>query len=643
MQFDENVKFLAENLDSDLSAVKAGILDNIMQGVFVLNDGNKIVYANNFLLKRIKKTLPEIVGHSIFEMQGGVDGGELKKALHTLREQKKMLSMKNVQHMEINNEVIYIDFFLYPIVNNEEKVIGCVLVAESANVGRKYFRESYKLNVFMRYVVNAMTEGATVIDGNGRLLFANDHFYFMLGYTPNELIGQHWSYWCYEGDLENQKGKLSVKNCVKKRNNVYEYRLRLKKKNGDLLPVILSVSKNSDKDFDVKSVGAIVDISENVRLKSEYQEMNNLNRKILETISTAIITFDKDLTIKYINNQVEVLFGKRLDEVLGQRIATALPRLEILEEWSSWVMRSMKPYKIDRYKMENVFDDRVFFLNVRIQPILDENNHINGVVCVFDDVSASAQLEEQIEQSFRKLEMTHNKLSTLMRRQKDFLADISHELRTPLTVMSGNIEIALRDESSTREELIEVLGIVESELIKMTSMVKDITTLTKMEDGKMELQITEVDFSEVMHDMFRRLENFDKGLKNVYFEMDEKLQVKVDVEKIKSMLWNLIENGLKYTNDDGMVLVRIFQDEKAKADLIIEVEDNGIGIPQEDVEYIFDRFYRVDKARSREKGGSGLGLAIVKSIIDAHKGTILVESKLDEGTVFRVTLPVIVE
>ena len=358
----------------------------------------------------------------------------------------------------------------------------------------------------------------------------------------------------------------------------------------------------------------------------------------METITTGIVTIDKDLRIKFVNNQVEMMFGKSIDEVKGKDIGSMFPDLKFLEEWSSWVLRSLKPYQVDRYKLNLSLDERVVFLNVRIHPFYDRNNHISGVVCAFDDVSVSARLEEQIELSFRKLEITHAKLSDLLKRQRDFLADVSHELRTPLTVMSGNVEILKQNKMSTREDYEEVLDFVENELDKMTVMVKDLTTLINMEEGKIKLNTEDFEFSEIVRGLFVRLEGLNLKMQNVNILMEEDILVHADKDKMGSVMWNLVENALKYSGDNAQVQVRL---EKNNNMLLVEVEDNGIGIPDDEKEYIFDRFYRVDKSRTRDKGGSGLGLSIVKWIVEAHKGTIEVESEVDKGTKFYLEIPIV--
>jgi PAS domain S-box-containing protein len=630
-----NKKFRAESLVD--SNVYKDVLDVVNRCVIVLSLDKKVIYTNKQACFKGKSDEVSLVGKDVFEVFSFLNTDPIRtifERVEKYREEEKILGYRRQSEFKTD---VFLDIYLYSVVNSMDKLMGYVLLIGQADVNKKFLQGNYKTNVFIRYVVNAMIEGATIIDSNGKLEYANQRFYEMLGYKPSEMIGKHWMSWSYEGDLEKIEDEFSIKNR-QKHGNVFIYRLRFKKKNGDLLPVMMSVTKNIDSDFDIKAIGVIVDVSEQLRLETEYKEITEINRRILETISTSIITIDKDLRIKFINNQVEQTFGKKMDEVRGKMIRDIYPDLQVMEEWSSWVLRSLKPYQVDRYKFCLEDNERYIFLNIRIHPFYDRNNHINGVVCAFDDVSMSAKLEEQIELSFRKLEITHTKLNDLLKRQRDFLADVSHELRTPLTIMSGNIEILKNNKEAQIEDYQEVLDIVGNELDKMTVMVKDLTTLIKMEEGKLQLNCENFNFSIVTKEMFSRLEGLNLGTRNIHLSMDEDYEVYADKERLSAMLWNLVENALKYSGDQAMVLVKVGARDN---NLLLEVEDNGIGIPEDEKEYIFDRFYRVDKARSREKGGSGLGLAIVKWIIEAHKGEIELTSEIDKGTKFKILLPIL--
>ena len=172
----------------------------------------------------------------------------------------------------------------------------------------------------------------------------------------------------------------------------------------------------------------------------------------------------------------------------------------------------------------------------------------------------------------------------------------------------------------------------------MTRLVKDLLLLSKMDAGENSLKLEPCDFNEIVKNVVNSLsiEATKKG-HNVILNLSETLQkVNVDKDKVEQMAMNIINNAIKYTPEGGVIEISTAYDEEG---VTFTVKDNGIGIPKEDLPRIFERFYRVDKARSRELGGTGLGLSIVKQIVELHKGEVKIESELGKGTVVTVQLP----
>lgn len=640
MIFDwQKIKLNSDKLEISKCPVATGLLNVVSSGIMILDMDYKIIHINRFFEWMLKTEQEIIVGTNFKDITGHLDkeliGDLFKKALETKQIAKKI----NIKHLKPKDMVHLIDMAVMPFLNKHDEVIGFAIIAESSMAKKEFIASDYRMQVFVRYIFDAMNEGATVIDEAGNLEYANQKFFDLLGYDPKELLTQHWSAWVYEYDMEQIEGRKVLKN-EQKNNGISVYFLRLVKKNGDLLPVKLLVSKNVDKDFNIKSIGVIADLTEKEKLETDFKEVSYLNSKVLETITTGIITLDSDLTIKSLNRQVEILFKKKLLDVQGMRLVQAFPSLEIFEEWSGWVLRSRKPYQVDRYKLNVPDEDELLFINARINPLADDEGNITGVVCAFDDVTISARLEEKIELSYRKLEMTHSKLTNLLKRQSEFLADVSHELRTPLTIIGGNVEVSLQDKNTTREELIDVMQLVQSEAERMSRMVSDLMTLTKMEAGEIIIKYDVFPLESIAQDIMGRIDYFDKGLKTVSFSRVDRAMVRGDKDKIRALLWNLIENGLKYSGKEGVVEIKMKSSKKDPNNIRLTVEDNGMGIAKQELENIFDRFYRVEKSRARERGGSGLGLSICKSIAEAHRGKIRVKSKVGEGTKFIVDLPI---
>ncbi len=220
---------------------------------------------------------------------------------------------------------------------------------------------------------------------------------------------------------------------------------------------------------------------------------------------------------------------------------------------------------------------------------------------------------------------------------QQFSIDASHELRTPLTIMRGELELALHAKKYSTKEYHDVLSSLFEETIRMTSIIENLLSLTKADIGRGHTEFHDVWLREIVEELSEDSEMLaeNKHIKVKVAALDDAL-ISGDHVRLRQLLLNLIDNAIKYTAEKGTVTLALTRTDGAAK---ISVSDTGIGIPKEEQLKIFDRFYRVDKARSREMGGSGLGLSISKWIAELHGGTLSVESEPNVGSTFTVTLP----
>ncbi len=230
------------------------------------------------------------------------------------------------------------------------------------------------------------------------------------------------------------------------------------------------------------------------------------------------------------------------------------------------------------------------------------------------------------------LNQTFERLEKLFRNQQRFLADVSHELRTPLTTVRGNIDLMRR----MGEYDPELLDIIQDELQRMTRLVGDLLLLARADGGSLPISRLAIDLETTILDVYRQVQPLQTE-KNVQVRLGQLTPMRIigDPDRIKQLLLILVDNAIKYTPAGGEVLVSLA---RVGNTAVVSVTDNGPGIDVQHIPFIFDRFYRVDKSRTRAQGGSGLGLSIAKWIADVHGGSIRVESKLREGSTFIVTL-----
>ena len=228
------------------------------------------------------------------------------------------------------------------------------------------------------------------------------------------------------------------------------------------------------------------------------------------------------------------------------------------------------------------------------------------------------------------------RLEAAFNRQRQFTADASHELRTPLAIMQAEATLALSKER-TIEDYQKSLETISQESAYMSSVIGKLLFLARSDAGKEQLNFEDVDLKELITGLSANIETLaiDKGIK---FTVDakENLIVNGDKVKLRQLFINILENAVRYTPTGGNISVLL---EKKDSNAVTAISDTGIGIPPEHLPHIFERFYRVDKARSRADGGVGLGMAIAKYIADSHGGKIEVESQVGKGTTITVTIP----
>ena len=229
------------------------------------------------------------------------------------------------------------------------------------------------------------------------------------------------------------------------------------------------------------------------------------------------------------------------------------------------------------------------------------------------------------------------RLKALENTRREFVANVSHELRTPLSLIKGFVETLLEGAKDNPEIAAQFLRTIEKHADRLTFLIEDLLTISRLESGQAILDLRVIDLREevqrVVEDLKARAAERKTRLDN---QIPADLLARADTDRLQQVLFNLIENAIKYGRNEGLVTVAA----KPRGDqtIVVSVHDNGPGIPREAQDRIFERFYRVDRARSRETGGTGLGLAIVKHIVQAHGGEVWVESDPGAGTTFRFTL-----
>jgi len=332
-------------------------------------------------------------------------------------------------------------------------------------------------------------------------------------------------------------------------------------------------------------------------------------RAVLAALTDGLLVVDSSQHILICNPAFEELYGQ-------PRIATGTALLDIIRD--SDVIEPIRA-ALDQARArvaEVTAPDRKRQLQLTAVPIT-QNGEASGVVAVFHDISRLKQADEI---------------------RRDFVANVSHELRTPLSIFHGNLETLLEAGDLDENETRHIYEVMKRHSDRLNLLVNDLLSLARLESNEANLQLAEIrlrDFLEgITHDWEKRLAG-----KNLRLELqvpDDFPMVHADERRLEEVVHNLLDNAVKYSHQNGRVLIQAGAPDQ---EVVLCVRDEGVGIAANDLPRIFERFYRADRARSRELGGTGLGLSIVKHIAQLHGGRVEAESVVGEGTTIRVILP----
>ncbi len=342
-------------------------------------------------------------------------------------------------------------------------------------------------------------------------------------------------------------------------------------------------------------------------------ERNRLN-SVLSHMSDGVVATDRRGKVITINDMALSLLGISKEAAVGQNI---LNLLDIEKDYTlRKILESTEELLIERNE-SNYGDNKI--IRVEFSMIRRESGFISGLVAVMHDVTEQEQNE---------------------RDRREFVSNVSHELRTPLTSMRSYIETLSEGAWQDQEMAPRFLKITLDETDRMIRMINDLLDLSRMDNGNLKLNIEMVNFNELVNFVLDRFDviiaNSEKKYRIVREFTQRPLFVEVDTDRMIQVIDNIMNNAIKYSPDGGKITVRLMETHN---NVILSITDQGLGIPKKDISRIFERFYRVDKARARKQGGTGLGLAISKEVVKALGGTIWATSIENYGSTFYISLP----
>ncbi len=362
-----------------------------------------------------------------------------------------------------------------------------------------------------------------------------------------------------------------------------------------------------------KNFNGMAQVIENTleEVSSEREKLKN----VFDRLSAGVAAFEENGELIHINPAaLSILSLPENNKPSFDELTCALGISDVTMD----VLKKSGSIHIDEQSLSDV-KTRELVVSIDIGVFGYDGTAKSGFIVVFQNITESALLEKN---------------------RREFIANVSHELRTPLTSVKGATETIIEDPDMPEPIKQRFLGMVINESDRMTRIVQDLLVLSRLDNRRMTWKPTKFDLFAATDGMCSALSSEAKVHSHKLIlepETSEPMPIFADKERIEQVVTNIIGNAIKYTPDGGEIRVRVF--EKNKNSYIVSVSDTGVGIPEEDLEHIFERFYRVDKSRSTDAGGTGLGLSIAKDIIDAHGGEITMDSEYGKGTTVTITLP----
>ena len=347
--------------------------------------------------------------------------------------------------------------------------------------------------------------------------------------------------------------------------------------------------------------------------ESERQRLDS----VLRHMTDGVLATDRRGKIIIINSRAMDLLSISQDKAIGQSI------MKVLKLGEKFTFRQLLETQ-DELILNIPTDDQDTILRGEFSVIQRESGFISGLVCVLSDITEQEKVEQE---------------------RRSFVSNVSHELRTPLTSVKSYTESLIDGAWEDEEIAPEFLKVISTETDRMIRMITDLLNLSRMDQGKQDLNREFVSINELVAHIIDRFEMVLKSEqyrnKKYTIERDftqRTLWVEIDQDKFIQVIDNIMNNAIKYSPDGGKITCKLMETHNS---VVISITDEGLGIPRKDIGHVFDRFYRVDKARARSMGGTGLGLAISKEVVQLHGGKIWVTSVENKGSTFFISLPYI--
>lgn len=634
-----------------------GLINNARDGVVVIGLDGKFKFSNSAFSLISGYKQKELSDINFFDIIHPSDQEKFKQFFEREKNPNNRKEIIEFKIIDKAKNVKYVSYFGSQILKNS-KLNGFQAIIRDINENKLLQKKiEYSKNHYEQ-IIDTIQDSICVIDNNFRITGCNKAFANNVGMNIEKIINKK----CKNILPRFNKGFFSEICCsaesIKKNEcliiNAFETgqaaSLIKTTKTANLENVYHRINMFPAKDNQGKIyqiVMTIRDVSSVHKAEEEIRKLSEFNMRILDNVPVSIMTMDKKGNITSANSFIKNIsksenhVGKNIFEIPFYK------KRNLANKYQDLLTKS-KAFTKSNVKTINRKGE-IKYLNLTAVPLKDSEGNIEGAISMAHDNTDAVitkakveklneELEKKVVQRTWQLDHANKELSKVLDLKSKFISDASHELRTPLTIAQGNLDLAIQEAKHAKKEVPELYNIVCREIRQMADILGDLTMLTNADSQTEYLAYEPIDINKLLLEVSSSLSVLakPKNIKISTKNTEKGLTIKGDEDKIEKLLINIVRNAIKYTGKNGKINL---QTEVGENEVRIIIEDNGIGIPEQDLPYIFERFYRVDKARSRTEGGTGLGLSICKWIAEAHGGYINVQSKINKGTKFIVHLP----
>ncbi len=604
------------------------LVESSLVGTYIFQDG-KFKFVSGQLVSILGFSKDEILDtRSIFEFVHPDDRQKVFEMFASNLKGDISSGSFSFRVMKKNGEIAWVEVFNNPIIyEGKPALLGTML--DITDKIKAEQRDKLLSNLLLN-----LNDAVVITDEQATILEVNDAFCRITGYSKDEVIGENPR--ILKSGLHDEEFYRNMWDSILTKGH-WSGEIINKRKNGELYFAFLSISSIKD---ELHGVTYYLGIQSDITERKKIEEQIRYQANLIENVNDAIIAADLNFRITSWNKAAEKMYGYKAEEVIGKEISEVIPAefpglsreeiRRILWEKGFWNGEAIH---------YNRFGEKIY-VSSSLSVVRDSRGNLIGTVGINRDITEQKKAEEKLKLYAEQLEIANAQLQELNRLKSEFLANTSHELRTPLNSIIGFLNLIKEGLYENHEEMMKFIDNALMSAKHLLNIINDILDIAKIEAGKLELNIEDVEVSELLYEVWTlsHVQAEQKKLEYKFIYPDRKVFIRGDRNRLKQVLLNLIGNAIKFTHRGGItVKAEVFED---KGFCQFTVIDTGIGIPKEKQAKLFQKFVQADGTTTRKYGGTGLGLAITKSLVELMGGVVELYSEGEgKGTTVVFTIP----